>query len=217
MGRAIFRGPTRSYTFTDKDVEWLARSMWGEASTDEGRIAVAWSHINRFLLVRYRWLSEGWDFVPYVQGHSQPINPAWARDGQFCRPGGKYHGNQTYCSEAQLDKRDKYQKSAVPASILALAEAFACGEYESPFTEPTYDFAACWLTAKQGRPSPGISLGGNCHLNYASLKESERGAIVPGSVRVDSGSLPPREILLPFAGVLLIGTGALVAWWLLSH
>jgi hypothetical protein len=185
MGRVIFRGPKRSYTFDDKDVEWLARSMWGEASTDAGRIAVAWTHINRFLLVNYRWLSEGWAFTAYVQGHSQPINPAWRRDGEFCRPGGKYYGNDTYCSEAQLAKRDKYQLGAVPASMMKLAEEFACGSYANPFNEPTYDFAADWLVKKQSRPCIGVVVGGNAHLTYGCLKESEQSSVIPGEVTVD--------------------------------
>lgn len=218
MSRAIFRGPKRAYTFTDSDVEWLARSMWGEASDDAGRIAVAWSHINRFLLINYRWLTAGWSFKQYVQSHSQPINPDWRRDGSFCRPGGKYYGNQTYCNETQLARRDKYQTHAVPAQILALAEAFASGEHPTPFPEPTYDFAACWLTKKQGRPNPGIELGGNCHLTYSSLKPSETGGVIPGYVSVEGGrGLPPAEIALPFIGVFIAGIGGLIAWGIMAN
>jgi len=216
--RAIFRGPKRAYQFTDSDVEWLARSMWGEASDDEGRIAVCWTHINRFLLVKYRWLNEGWSFKQYVQSHSQPINPDWRRDGKFCRPGGKYHGNQTYCNETQLARRDKYQTQPVPAKIYALAEKFAAGDIPTPFVEPTYDFAACWLTKKQGRPNPGVSIGGNCHLTYSSLKPGEVGGVLKGYVSVEGSSiLPPSEITLPFLGLFLAGTGAAIALYLVNN
>jgi len=185
MSRAIFRGPKRSYTFTDTDVEWLARSMWGEASTEAGRIAVAWSHINRFLLIKYKWFTEGWDFVAYVQAHSMPINPLWRRDGKFCRPGGQYCGNNTFCSADQLAKRDKYQTTAVPAAIMQLAEDFAAGKHPSPFSEPTYDFAADWLVKTQKRPCIGIVVGGNAHLTFGCLKPDEQDDVIPGEVSVE--------------------------------
>ncbi len=214
---AIFRGPKKGYTLTDTDIEWLARSMWGEASNKNGRIAVAWSHINRFLLINYRWMQAGWSFTRYMQSHSQPINPQWRRDGKFCRPGGKYYGRKE-CSESLLKRRDKFQKGPIPSHIMALAIEFADGKYPSPFSEPTYDFAACWLTEKQRRPNRGIELGGNCHLPYSALKPSETGAVIPGEVRVEGLSgLPPREITIPFVGVLLTGLGALFAWWLYNR
>lgn len=214
---AIFRGPKKGYTLASSDIEWLARSMWGEASTDEGRIAVAWSHINRFLLVNYRWMQTGWSFKQYMQSHSQPINPAWSRDGKFCRLGGKYHDREE-CAESLLRRRERLQTHRVPDRIMALAEAFADGEHPSPFSEPTYDFAACWLTQKQRRPHRGIELGGNCHLPYSALTPKEVTAVIPGEVRVEGLSgLPPREIALPFIGIFLAACGALYAWWRYSH
>lgn len=191
MGRVVFRGPTVGYKFTDTDVEWLARSMWGEEEADdiEGKIAVAWTHINRFLLVNYKWRQEGWPFYKYVQGHSQPINPAWRRDGRFCRPGGKYHGSPKYCSEAQLRKRDKFQTSPVPQKWLDLAERFANGEIPNPFDEPTYDFAADWLVRRQNRPCDGIIMGKapyNAHLTYECLKPDEKEDVISGEVKIDA-------------------------------
>jgi len=93
---ALFRGPTRGYRFTERDIEWLARSMWCEEDADdeEGMIAVAWTHINRFLLVNWKWLQNDWPFYKYVQAHSQPINPIWARTGYKCKPGSKYWDNE---------------------------------------------------------------------------------------------------------------------------
>jgi hypothetical protein len=225
MARALFRGPTKGYRLTDSDVEWLARSMWceEEAGDVEGKLAVAWTHIQRFLLIRYRWLNEGWTFARYLQAHSQPINPEWSSNGVFCRVGGKYYG-KAECSSDKLAKRDRCCNDPVPADMLALAESFASGEIPNPFPEPTYDFAADWLVKKQGR-SGAILVGSapyNAHLTYASLRSDERGGVIPGAVRVEGATfpgtevpLPPAEIAIPFVGVLLAGVGALVAWWVL--
>jgi len=200
---AIYRGPTKGYQLTNADIEWLARSMWGEASNTTGRLAVAWSHINRFLLINFKWMQAGWSFKKYVQNHSQPINPSWRRDGHFCKPGGQYYGKPE-CAEKLLARRDKFQTQAVPASIMRLAQEFADGQHPSPFTEPTYDFAACWLVRKQHRPNTGIEIGGNCHLVYSSLKpgSSELNAVIPGEVTVGT---PITDKGVGKFGLLIVG------------
>ena len=169
---------------------------------------MAWSHINRFLLVNYRWLSAGWSFKRYMQNHSQPINPRWARDGEFCRMGGKYYARKE-CGESLLKRRDKFQKGNVPASMMKLAQEFADGQHPSPFTEPTYDFAACSLVRKQHRPNTGLEIGGNCHLFYSSLKPNERKAVVAGEVTLDTAVTSEK---VSYAGLIVVG--ALVAYGL---
>jgi hypothetical protein len=187
----VFRGPTKGYKLTEKDIEWLARSMWGEASDRDGRIGVAWTHINRFLLVNYKWLQSGWPFYQYVQGHSQPINPIWREGGSKCSPGSKYWDNPTlrakYCNPTQLSKREEYQTQTVPADIMKLARDFADGKIPNPFSEPTYDFAAEWLVENQKRPCIGILIGDpsksrNAHITYNCLTPDEKTAVVPGEV-----------------------------------
>jgi len=190
MANAIFRGPTKGYVLTDKDVDWLARSLWGEASDYEGRVAVAWCHIMRFLLYNYKWLQLGWPFYKYVQAHSQPINPLWRRDGSKCSPGSKYWDNTNlrsqYCNSTQLARRDKCQKTPyarIPEQPRMIAEAFARGEIPNPFTEPVYDFAACKVTGGKG-----IKISGNCFLRYQDLKD--KNAVVPGEVELPEFPLP---------------------------
>lgn len=97
-----------------------------------------------------------------------------------------------------------------------LAVAFAYGEIPNPFPEPTYDFAADWLVAKQGRPCTGFNMSGNSHLPYSCLKSGEKGAVVPGEVVVE-GMIPAPSVTLPFVGVFLAGAGALFAWWILTR
>jgi len=207
----VFRGPKKGYQLTNDDIEWLARSMWGEASSTTGRIAVAWSHINRFLLINYRWMQEGWSFKKYMQNHSQPINPRWRRDGDFCKPGGICFTTRDcakHCTENLLKRRDKFQLASVPATMMQLAQEFADGQHPSPFTEPTYDFAACWLVRKQNRPNTGIEIGGNCHLIYSSLKpgSKEIKAVVPGEVTLDTAvtSEGISKVGLAIVGLLMV-------------
>jgi len=212
MSRAIFRGPTKGFVFTDEDVEWLARSMWGEASDTEGRIAVAWAHVQRYLLIRYRWLNEGWSFARYVRGHSQPINPRWRRDGDFCSPGSKYWDNPELraenCNPTQLNRRDKFQLSPVPADMMELAENFAQGKYEEPFGEPVYDFASKELVARQKRPGPGITIGGNTFINRAAMKPDEIDGIIAGTVSVEPRIGPiPKTLSWILAVPVLLGVG----------
>lgn len=67
--------------FTDADVEWSARMLYGEAGGDcdldhEG-LAVMWTMINRFAFLWPRFKS----FTTMIRGYSQPINPAWMNGG----------------------------------------------------------------------------------------------------------------------------------------
>ena len=209
MTRAVFRGPKKGYTLSDKDVEWLARSMWGEEEADDvvGKTAVAWTHIRRFLLINYKWMSQGWPFWKYLQAHSQPINPQWLRTGKYCRPGGQYYGNPKHCSEASLKKRDKWQKGKVPAKWMKLAQAFSEGKVANPFYEVTYDFAADWLVDGQKRPGKPILMGKapyNAHLTYSNLKPKEQKTVIPGDVFIAA----PAGMVGLASGLILVGVGA---------
>lgn len=68
--------------FTDADLEWSARMLYGEAGGDcdmdrEG-LAVMWTMINRFAMLWPRFKS----FTSLIRGYSQPINPAWMNGGK---------------------------------------------------------------------------------------------------------------------------------------
>lgn len=214
----LFRGPTKGYKMTQTDVEWLARSMWGEASTRDGKVAVAWCHMMRFLLVKYVWLQTGWSFTRYMQAHSQPINPEWREDGAFCRPGGKYHGTPD-CSEHRLRLRDTFQLTPydqVPEGDRKLAEAFAEGNVPNPFEVPVYDFAADSRVKKQfstgKRPGVGLLVGGNRFLRYEDLNDQERKGVLEGTVDVGLAAYAPTPVVMSLGAVVLISViaGAIV-------
>jgi hypothetical protein len=94
---------TFHYRLTRDDVLWMARM----AAHEGGNAAdTLWTVTQRFVWFAKdrgtRWESLG----ELAQAFSQPINPKWARDGEFCRPGGRYAGSH-YCTEAKLARRDK--------------------------------------------------------------------------------------------------------------
>lgn len=205
MTRALFRGPTKGYTMTDEDVEWLARSLSRESSSLEGRTAAAWTMMNRYLLVSGKWLTQNKSFTWFMRAFSQPINPMWASDGAFCALGGKY-ADSDLCRPALTAMRDKLQDLSIPvaSSVYKVANNFAEGKLPNPFKEPTYDFAACSMVANQGRPNTGISVGGNCHLVYSSLKSSEKQNVIDGEVTLGiSSSKVITGTLVATSGVVL--------------
>ena len=74
---------TPAYPFTDSDILWSCRMLYGESGSDchldrEG-LAVMWTMINRLALLWPRFKS----FTKLIRGYSQPINPAWANGGKF--------------------------------------------------------------------------------------------------------------------------------------
>jgi len=80
------------------------------AHTPEEAQAVIWTLIQR------RWWGTGMaqpnprafagyrTWRAYIQTFSQPINPKWAADGEFCRPGGRYAGTH-WCAPERLVRR----------------------------------------------------------------------------------------------------------------
>lgn len=89
-----------SYTLTDRDRDYLVVSAKHEGEADPADIF--WTYAQRLALPQFR----SWKLADIVKYHSQPVNPKWRRDGQFCRPGGQYH-NQSNCREAVLATRDR--------------------------------------------------------------------------------------------------------------
>lgn len=213
MSKAIYRGPKKGYTLSDTDVLWLARGFIGEGGegcTRKEASALFWCWMDRFMLVNGRWLQEGWDFVQLLRAHSQPLNPLWSdASTEKCR------ANPTYCTPDKIARRQRIQNMSITAlrgyGAYQLALEAQEGTLERAIARPTYDFAACSLTAKQGRPCPGTSVGGNCFLTYDCLKSGERGGIVKGEVEL---GISTSTIGFSVVGVLF-GVGVAWAAWTL--
>ena len=86
------------YQITPEDILWLARSIKHEGGN---KVATAWTYAQRMALFQ-RWPT----MKALVQAHSQPVNPIWRRDGEMCRPGGRYH-DRDECAERRLARRDR--------------------------------------------------------------------------------------------------------------
>lgn len=209
----IYRGPNRGYTLTDEDVLWLARAFVGEAGEDCSEQEAAylfWCWMQRFMLVKAAWNSESWSFTDLVRAHSQPVNPLWAVAGQ-----GKCVSHPDYCTSDKIARRAKVSGYSVSElsgfGVYQYALKAQSGDLPNPESQPIYDFAACSLIAKQGRPCTGINVGNNCFLTYECLKDSEKKNITPGSVELGTSSTKIGVVILG----ILFGTAVAWALWTL--
>lgn len=128
------------YQITPTDVLWLARSVQYEGGN---YLATAWTYAQRQVLYRRTG-----SLADLVLGHSQPVNPKWRRDGEFCRPGGRYHG-QDNCSEARLARRDEAASlpwDSIREEIRSTVVRWALGETSNPVPRAT-DFADAAVSA----------------------------------------------------------------------
>ena len=211
---ALYRGPKKGYRLTAEDRLTLATALWGEngrTMTEREAGAVAWSMMMRYLLVRYRWMTEGWNFSRFMRSFSQPINPIWLDpNGAKCQ---KY---PAHCTASKIARRrmlqsltwsDVQRKSPDAAKY---AQAFVDGNLMNPFAaEPVYDFSACSLIRKQNRPGDGINIGNNCFLRMQDLRPSEREDVVPGKVHV---GLAAHRSAVGLIGLGAIFAGGIYAW-----
>lgn len=91
---------TRRYQITWDDLLWLARMVHGEAGTNyQDGAATLWT-----ISSRYFSINAVGPLYQLAQRYSQPINPRWQEDGEFCRVGGRHHGS-SHCSPAVLERR----------------------------------------------------------------------------------------------------------------
>jgi hypothetical protein len=77
--------------------------------------AVLWVMAQRWVLFQLQGVGYT-KFATLLRQFSQPINPKWAADGEFCKPGGRYHGKPP-CSEDKLVRRARAQTEPLSATI----------------------------------------------------------------------------------------------------
>lgn len=127
-----------SYQLTPTDILWLARSVEFEGGTNPA--GVIWTYAQRLALPSVR--SSYPTLASLVRAHSQPVNPKWARDGEFCRPGGSY-ADKPQCSEDKLARRDRAQSISwddISTRTRDLVIKFAHAELSNPVPR-SVDFA----------------------------------------------------------------------------
>lgn len=97
------------YQITRSDVLWMARM----AAFEGGHAADSlWALTQRLV-----WFDEEKSVLysslgALAQDFSQPINPKWTVNGEFCVPGGKYHGT-SYCTTAKFARRQEARESTL--------------------------------------------------------------------------------------------------------
>lgn len=105
------------YRLTKEDVLWAARMVEGEtisrrAGKEADARAVLWTMTQLFSpegqRAKYGRERRFGAFTALIRAYSQPINPRWTEAGQFCRPGGRYHGREE-CSGNRLRARARLQ------------------------------------------------------------------------------------------------------------
>lgn len=84
------------YALTGDDILVMARSIRKESMAD--RQAIAWCYAQRYVMLRQAGNWSG-SLADMIEAFSQPINPKWFPDGQYCRPGGQYAGTDS-CAHA---------------------------------------------------------------------------------------------------------------------
>lgn len=98
------------YRLTPSDVLWTARAVVYEGGDPA---ATLWTLTQRYAGAAHR---EYDSFAAFVRAFSQPVNPRWRQDGEFCRSGGRY-ARSASCAEDRLERRE--QASAASFGELA--------------------------------------------------------------------------------------------------
>lgn len=197
-----------SYQITPEDVIWLARSVAHEGGN---RAATIWTYFQRQAALRRRS-----SLASLVLGHSQPVNPAWRRTGEKCRPGGPYHDTD-YCAERRLAARDRAAAMTweqIPQAIRDVITAAVTARLPNPVPKAT-DFADARVSRGflSRNPGAGIVLqDGNWYLyesRSANWPANYVRVVHEGRTASDGGS----SIVSPALLAVLLGAAAGVGYY----
>lgn len=130
-------GGSWSYQMTPRDALMLAKACLWEGGTAPD--ATLWTYAQRAYLRRIAGVDA---LAAMVEAHSQPLNPRWARDGEYCRPGGRNAGSAD-CGEHRLARRDQAQAQTweqLPPTVRARVVLFVEARTANPCARAV-DFA----------------------------------------------------------------------------
>lgn len=203
-----------SYQMTPEDLLWLARSVQHEAGNNE---ATAWTYAQLLAMRR------GSNLKTLVQGHSQPVNPIWRRDGSKCRPGGAFHGRDE-CAERRLVVRDRAASmpwSEIRPSVREVIVKFATARLPNPVPRAA-NFANAPVTTNYllRHPSSAIVLReGNWYITEAQTNSwppdfvtiESNGRIAGPSLAGRARAATTVPVYVP--GLAVLAAGGAFAWW----
>jgi hypothetical protein len=208
-----------SYQLTPDDLLWLARSVEFEGGTNPS--AVIWTYAQRLALPGFR--RQYPSLASLVRAHSQPVNPKWARDGVFCKPGGS-HAGLPECSEAKLARRDRASTIAwadINAHVRDLVTKFTRAELPNPVPR-SVDFADARVSANflVNNPTARTLLkAGNWFIGTAQSLLWPDGHVSVHYKGAQSGEAPGsgNEGIGVGLVVLALAAAAGVVWWMRSR
>lgn len=164
LGRIVSRDGY-SYQITPDDLLWLARSVHKEGGDYASTI---WTYLQ--LQAAARRTSS---LASLIRAHSQPVNPAWRADGEFCRPGGQY-ANEPNCAPRLLEQRAANAVrpwEQIPVAVRDLVVRAATARLANPvprainFADPTV--SANFLARPANAGSGIVRKAGNWYLYEA--------------------------------------------------
>jgi len=164
LGRIVSRDGY-SYQITPNDLLWLARSVHKEGGDYASTI---WTYFQ--LQAAARRTSS---LASLVLAHSQPVNPAWRADGEFCRPGGRYAAEDN-CAPRLLEQRAANAVrpwEQIPVAVRDLVVRAATARLANPvprainFADPTV--SANFLARPANAGSGIVRKAGNWYLYEA--------------------------------------------------
>ena len=215
---ATFYGPRRKLQVSDDDLLWAGRGLVGEEGEGQSRdtaAAMLWALLHRCLL-----MPNELDYGQMWRAFSQPINSRWRRDGDFCRPGGRYFGSQ-FCSEAKLARRERISQIAweeLPISLRVWLKEFQAGQLAPP---------DAWASLSRPRVSNWgsatvlSSLPAKYPWGYRQADEwmFEDKGLLAGAVSVDTDYAPvdiAEPSVVPKVLAVLFFIASVIAAWKIS-
>lgn len=214
LNPATFVGPAGTLVLSSSDQLWAARGVLGEGGinpSDEVMAAYLWAIARRCLVASKRT-----SYGVMWQNFSQPINPKWAADGEFCRVGGKYE-NHDACSPDRLARRKRISSmpwDQIPERIRVAVERFARGELAKPLTELSLPVGrnrlsnwASYSGVRERFPW-GVEIAGEWFLEDRPMRDGDV------TVEASSGDNRPTIALLSWGGAGLVVAAAAAVWLL---
>jgi len=204
------------YRLTKTDLLWAARMVEGETLRREGRAddarAVLWSMTALFSpqgqRAKYgrRRFS---DFSTQIRAYSQPINPRWLATGEFCRPGGRWHGTDG-CSEARLRARERLQRTPwneLDPELRRVVIAWATGKTRNPVPK-AIEFAAHSVAMSFIGRNPGSVQLARIHNTFIATAASLGWTSLPTIEAHAEATMTP----IAAAAIAAAAVGGLAAW-----
>ena len=196
LGRIV--SGSYAYQITPDDVLWLARSVHKEGGNPA---ATVWTYLQRQAAGR-----RSSSLASLVLAHSQPVNPKWRADGEFCRPGGEYAGSQ-YCTPQQLAARAENAVrpwGAIPSDIRDVVVSGVTARLSNPVPGAT-DFADPRVSAgflERNHGARTVLRAGNWYIDEGRVA-------VPVFVELDGRRAGASAAL----GTIALGVAAGYAVW----